>query len=260
MNFNVPAEAGKLLDYIQSIEAPRGYDTVYGNNQGKLPKPLTTMTVAEVLASQEKWKKKPKQGGFGSSAAGGLQIMQATLRRLVNKLGFNPDTLVFSKGAQHWLGYELLKERGYAQFMAGSMSVQQFGLNLAKEWASFPVLHNTKGQHRTVKRGESYYAGDKLNKSLIKPAAVEKVLYGMLGKRKPLSTTTKAVTAGGAVVGAGGAVVVGTQDAQTTLDQITPITDTIGVLGSYGPYIAGGVVALVVLGIVAAALYKWARN
>ncbi|MFK3776570.1 hypothetical protein [Agrobacterium sp. NPDC089420] len=52
----------------------------------------------------------------------------------------------------------------------------QFGLNLAREWASFPVLSATKGEHRDVARGQSYYAGDRLNKSLVKPEQVEQRL------------------------------------------------------------------------------------
>lgn len=44
------------------------------------------------------------------------------------------------------------------------------------EWASFPVLVGTKGQKRTVKRGQSYYAGDGLNKALVAPDAVEAIL------------------------------------------------------------------------------------
>ncbi|MDH6229597.1 hypothetical protein M2281_000169 [Mesorhizobium soli] len=43
MDKTVPAGAAMLLGFIGDIEAPKGYGTIYGNNQGKLPKPLTSM-------------------------------------------------------------------------------------------------------------------------------------------------------------------------------------------------------------------------
>ncbi|WP_204275065.1 hypothetical protein, partial [Stenotrophomonas maltophilia] len=47
----IPAPARRLLGFIGHTEAPRGYDTIYGNNQSKLPKPLTSMTFDEVVAA-----------------------------------------------------------------------------------------------------------------------------------------------------------------------------------------------------------------
>ncbi|MFU0507386.1 hypothetical protein ACLKMW_22770 [Pseudaminobacter sp. NGMCC 1.201702] len=44
------------------------------------------------------------------------------------------------------------------------------------EWASFPVLAATKGAHRQLKRGQSSYVGDGLNKSLVAPETVEALL------------------------------------------------------------------------------------
>ena len=50
---------------------------------------------------------------------------------------------------------------------------------MAQEWASLPVIQRTQGQERKVNPGESYYAGDGLNKSRIAPiqliAAVREV-------------------------------------------------------------------------------------
>ena len=45
-------------------------------------------------------------------------------------------------------------------------------IGLAKEWASFPVPSRMRGAHRTVERGQSYYAGDGVNKALISPDKV----------------------------------------------------------------------------------------
>ena len=57
---------------------------------------------------------------------------------------------------------------------------REFGKRLAQEWASFPVLAGTKGAKRTVARGQSYYAGDGLNKSLVTPEKVEAILRNVL--------------------------------------------------------------------------------
>jgi hypothetical protein len=60
--------------------------------------------------------------------------------------------------------------------MAGRLSDVGFALNLAKEWASFPVLAPVQGQRRKLKRGQSYYSGDGLNKALVKPEVIEALL------------------------------------------------------------------------------------
>jgi len=174
MDKTVPLGAGLLLDFIGETEAPRGYDTVYGNNQAKLPKPVTRMTVDEVLAAQPGWSKR-----FGSSATGRYQFMNKTLGELKRELGLRGSQL-FDGDLQDRLAFHLLKRRGYQDYAAGRLSVVDFGKKLAQEWASFPVLADTEGAHRRVTRGQSYYAGDGVNKSLVKPEKVESVLSAML--------------------------------------------------------------------------------
>ncbi|WP_298967773.1 hypothetical protein [uncultured Methylobacterium sp.] len=170
MDKTVPAGAAVLLDFIASKEAPRGYGTVYGDNQDKLPKPLTGMTLDEVIAAGPGWTKR-----FGSSAAGRYQFMRATLQGLKTELRLTGRELL-DPDLQDRLGFHLLKRRGYVEFMGGSLSVAGFGLRIAQEWASFPVLASTKGSNRQVSRGQSYYAGDGLNKALVSADAVEVVL------------------------------------------------------------------------------------
>lgn len=170
MDKNVPAGAAILLDFIGDIEAPKGYGTIYGNNQGRLPKPLTSMTVDEVIEAGPGWTR-----AYKSSAAGRYQFMNRTLKDLKKELGLR-GTQIFDANLQDRLAYHLLKRRGYESFMAGKLSVPAFGKLLAQEWASLPVLLDTQGSNRQVKRGQSYYAGDGLNKSLVKPEAVEAVI------------------------------------------------------------------------------------
>ncbi|RVJ66584.1 lysozyme family protein [Sinorhizobium medicae] len=185
MDKTVPPGAAILLDLIRETEVGRSdrasYDVIYGHNQAKLPQPLTTMTYGEVVDAQKGWSKR-----FGSSAAGGYQFMRATLIDLAKAVHSISGTDRFTPDLQDRLGYRLLVRRGYPEFITGKISIVQFGENLAKEWASFPVLVSCKGAHRVLKRGQSYYAGDGLNKALVKPEKVEAVLREVLeAARRP---------------------------------------------------------------------------
>lgn len=186
---SIPAPARHLLDFIGSKEAPRGYDTVFGNRMDRMPKPLTTMTVDEVIA-QGKW----RTDTFGSSAAGRYQFMRNTLASLKQTERLTGSE-VMTPALQDRLGYALLLRRGYAKFMAGQLSVAGFGLGLAQEWASFPVLAATKGQHRQVQRGQTYYLGDGLNKVLATASEVEAVLNRIRAMPAVAGADASAVTA-----------------------------------------------------------------
>ncbi|MCO6386253.1 hypothetical protein [Aliihoeflea sp. 40Bstr573] len=174
MDRTVPAGAVILLDFVRLIEVGtegrEGYDIIYGHNQGKLPKPVTSMTLGEIIDAQRDWTRL-----FKSSATGGYQFMRATLQGLATELGLR-GTQVLDPDLQDRLAYHLLKRRGYEEFMAGKISRTEFGKRLAMEWASFPVLAATKGAHQQLKRGQSYYSGDALNKALVAPATLEAVI------------------------------------------------------------------------------------
>lgn len=189
MDKTVPAGAALLLAFIYETETsarpPDCYGVIYGNRQRGLEKPLTEMTLEEVQKAQLLWSTKAWAVKFGStkasSAAGAPQLMRATLEGLIAQLRLNPKQKL-GADLQDRLGYQLLKRRGYAEFMDGTISRTEFGKRLAQEWASFPVLAATKGgvkangEFRTVQRGQSYYAGDGLNKALVEPETIEAVL------------------------------------------------------------------------------------
>jgi muramidase (phage lysozyme) len=210
MDRTIPPFAAHLLDFIGASEAPRGYDTVYGNNQSKLPKRVTQMTIAEIQNAQPGWSKR-----FGSSATGRYQFMHATLRGLIKELGLDTSAK-FDADMQDRLGFHLLKRRGYDKFVTGRIGMIAFAKALAQEWASLPVLEPTEGAHRNVSRGQSYYAGDGLNKSLVAPERVEAALRaqipGAVATTKPtVPASTKAKTALAAGGAAGAAAVAAQQ-------------------------------------------------
>jgi hypothetical protein len=160
MNSDVPRGAALLLDFIASIEAPAGYGTIYRNRQHLLARPLTEMTLDEVLAAQPLWTQQS-----GSSAAGRYQLIRITLGEMMRKLRLSPKRH-FDADLQDLLGYALLQRRGYHRFASGVMSRSDFALELAKEWASIPVIEPVQGAHRLLAPGESFYAGDNQNRAL----------------------------------------------------------------------------------------------
>lgn len=149
-----------LLDFIAQPESRGNFNVVWGGIKPKdRPKrPLVQMTIAEVLAWQDSI-----DARYPSEAAGAYQIMEDTLRPLPMAAGLLPSDL-FNEANQDALATVLLKRRGLDRYLAGGMSAEEFANNLAREWASLPLV---TGPHR----GRSYYAGDGLNKSHVEVEA-----------------------------------------------------------------------------------------
>jgi muramidase (phage lysozyme) len=166
----IPPPALEILALIRLTETSRAdataYDTVYGHNEKKLTKLITSMTIDELQGHQLGFTK-----AFGSSASGAYQFMRATLTDLRAKLSLTGKE-IFTAVLQDALGFELLRRRGYEPWVTGKTSTDTLMIGLAKEWASFPVPSRMQGAHRTVERGQSYYAGDGLNRALVRPDAV----------------------------------------------------------------------------------------
>lgn len=159
------------------------YETIIGNNQGKLAKPLTQMTVGEIIAASDGWR---KRFGTTSGAAGAYQIIKPTLQSLVKQLGIDLGEK-FTPALQDRMADQLLATRGLSRFLRGDMTVTEFGNSLAREWASFPVLSTQKRGAVVLKRGQSYYDKFAGNSALIKPETVEATLLLLRdGKAKPI--------------------------------------------------------------------------
>jgi muramidase (phage lysozyme) len=137
--------------------------------------PLTHLTVARVL-----WWQDVIDSIYMSEAAGAYQFLEDTLRGL----NFDPAAL-FDEKTQDGLALQLLDRRGWAKCEAGAMSVEDFADNLAREWASLPVVRAQKGQKRAVKAGQSFYAGDGLNKAHATPADVLEAIHAALQTDPP---------------------------------------------------------------------------
>ncbi len=167
-----------LLSFIGRHEGRGNPDIVWGGirKADYPPKRLSTMTIQEVLNWQDSIDHK-----YRSEAAGVYQIMEDTLRGLYAQAGLKASDL-YSYENQRKLAIALLKRRGLDSYVAGKISAEQFGLNVAKEWASMPVP--VKGHQ---KYGRSYYDGDGLNSTKVKVADFMAPIYA-IKQRVPVIT------------------------------------------------------------------------
>lgn len=152
--------AGRLIRLIVQHEAGGNYNAVYGNGRNK--RPLSAFTLNQVLSMQVA----ARARGAASTAIGGPQFIYKTLRSLKRDLGLTGNEK-FTPALQDRLAMQLLRRRGWDDFVAGRISKRQFALRLSQEWASL-ANPNT---------GRSYYAGDGLNAASARPSEV----YAALG-------------------------------------------------------------------------------
>lgn len=167
-----PYHAQPVLDLLGKYESKGDYDIVYGGIPKHLrPIRLVTMTVAQV----QEWQNNVVKRGVASTAAGKYQIIRKTLASIIQ--GAKIDTRrKFDEACQDEMGCYLLQVRGFQKFLEGKIDADDMALNLAKEWASMPVPTDMRGASRQVKAGQSYYAGDGLNKAHATVAEVERAL------------------------------------------------------------------------------------
>jgi muramidase (phage lysozyme) len=147
--------AQQLLDFIGRYEARGDYTMVFGGQ--RVPN-LTSMTLNDVLTLMARMlaDQRAKRGKAISTAVGKYQIIRKTLLALIKTLNLDPAKAVFTPALQDQMAMTLLRMRGYDRFVAGMMSDVDFGINVAKEWASMPMPN-----------GKSFYAQDGTNKALV---------------------------------------------------------------------------------------------
>lgn len=141
------------------------------------PKKLSAMTVGKVL-----WWQDLIDPLYMSEAAGAYQIMEDTLRTLTVS-----RSAIFDAATQDALALQLLDRRGWADCEAGTITPEEFGDGLAREWASLPVIQGPK-------RGRSYYAGDGLNAASATPEEVMRAVRAALQAPDGDPATTPAAT------------------------------------------------------------------
>lgn len=156
------AELARLIRLHESGKA--GYNADFRNDDKWILKDRTFDAV-RVLS------RKQVEQGEPSSAIGAYQFLTKTLDSLKESLNLKGSEL-FTNQFQDDLAVALMIRRGLMKFLREEMSLQTFCNQLAMEWASLPVVTNMKGGSRQVKAGQSYYAGDGLNKAFHKPETI----------------------------------------------------------------------------------------
>lgn len=145
-----PTAYTPLLNTIARGESQGNYNAHFGNAANTTIR-FTDMSVAEVL----RWQDEYVAQGHASSAVGKYQIINSTLRGLVQQLHIDPNT-TFDEALQDKLAIALLERRGAHDYVEKKLSREEYAANLAKEWAALPKIIGTNPE-------QSYYAGDGLN-------------------------------------------------------------------------------------------------
>ena len=159
-NAEVP-HTDNMLRFIRHFEALGSYDRYYTGIKTPPPKPLTKLTVGEVIA----WQKSLR--GTKSTASGAYQFIRPTLERLVRTYEVPKDRL-FDAKLQDQLAQFLISECPNRDLPKDNL---RFGNCLATIWAALPVLSGPK-------RGQSHYKGIAGNRALTTPENVLAMLSG----------------------------------------------------------------------------------
>lgn len=150
-----------FLELVGAIEAPHGYDAVTGFAPFRPEKPVTEMTIAEVMA----WQERVKAAGAMSTAVGRFQFVFDTLEFLTRAYEVPHDTIL-NRRTQDYLARVLLHRCG---FYERDHPIAELGDCLAGTWAALPIL---SGENR----GRSRYKGKANNHARTTPEIVEAVL------------------------------------------------------------------------------------
>lgn len=151
-----------LLDLIAKGEAVAGADPYTSLWPGTSEPSLIQMTCAEV----QRFQTQRINAGYASSACGRYQFIKRTLTGAIEILGIDPLTTRYTGDVQDALIIGILKRyRKLNEWLEGSYATDRFMIKLAQEFASMPVPYRLQGQSRIVQKGQSYYAGDGLNRA-----------------------------------------------------------------------------------------------
>lgn len=150
-----------FLELVGAIEAPHGYDAVTGFAPFRPERPVTEMTIAEVM----RWQERVKAAGSESTAVGRFQFVLDTLEFLTRAYEVPHDT-VLNRRTQDYLARVLLHRCG---FYDPEAPIPELGDCLAGTWAALPILSEGK-------RGLSRYKGKANNHARTTPEVVEAVL------------------------------------------------------------------------------------
>jgi lysophospholipase L1-like esterase len=141
-----------LISEKESVN--HSYNSAY---PGKIISGMTDLTLKEV------------KDKYGSGAKGRYQFLPKYFETFANNSNLKMSDK-FSPKNQDKMAIDIFKDK-----MGDCLKLED---KLVRTWAALPVLYSRKGKERVVKRGQSYYAGDGINKALVDADHFEKVLKG----------------------------------------------------------------------------------
>jgi muramidase (phage lysozyme) len=151
-----------LLTLIAKGESSAGVDPYTSLWPGTSEPSLVQMTCAEV----QRFQQQRLDQGHRSTACGRYQFIKKTLTEAIRVSGIDPLTTRYTPDIQDYLILSILKTyRKLDEWVAGTYTTPRFMIKLSQEFASIPVPYQMQGQSRIVNKGQSYYAGDGLNKA-----------------------------------------------------------------------------------------------
>jgi hypothetical protein len=155
------ANDAAFLNLVGDLEGPGGFNTVYNGAPIAPPKPIDTMTIAEILAYQEDL----RAAGTQSSAVARYQIIYDTLSEAVDTLDLHTG-LVFDSEIQTYMARHFMDRCG---FYDPETPIPALGDCLARVWAALPLFTGPYA-------GRSAYEGIGDNKALTSVGRVQTVL------------------------------------------------------------------------------------
>jgi muramidase (phage lysozyme) len=161
---------GPILDLIASKESGGSYTKMYG---GKENPSLVNMTLQEVSAFQAAHAKKT-----GSAAMGRYQFMNALGQG--DAVGLKP-TDKFSPENQDKMAVGLIVNKRKVTLDMIKSNPDEAMIRLGMEWAAIGMPKSMRGHRRMVAAGETYYAGDGVNKAHITPAQMRAAFAKTVG-------------------------------------------------------------------------------
>lgn len=202
-----------LLGMSEGTDKGRGYNETlgYGKYTGDAVN-LTDMTLDQVGDLQ----KKMLANGASSTAVGRYQFITKTLKDLTGQLGLDPSKTKFTPEIQDKLAERDIQNRGGNKFLSGALSLKDFMLNLAKEWASIAdprtghsyygqgvgstIEQTTRALNQLVPTAGQRWASDYSKKTTTSTSSHETNING------PINIHTAATDANGIAKGIGDAV------------------------------------------------------
>lgn len=163
----ISAPLKALLDAIRAHEGKTYGQIFYGAKGVPKDTDVSKLTLNGVLSLQQRM----LNNKSASTACGGYQFLRRTLVETMTGMELT-GTELWDEDLQDRMAVHLIENRGLPGYLAGQLTREAFANNLAKEWASLPVVTAIRGANRQLAIGETYYAGDRLNKAFHKPETI----------------------------------------------------------------------------------------